>query len=67
MPLALSPILVDMFREEVDRQSSDANSPAIVERYERPTGLDVRAPGFPSEIVDDEPEEEGYEIKVRRA
>lgn len=67
VPLALSPILVDMFREEVDRQGSDANSPAIVERYERPTGLDVRAPGFPAEIVDDEPEEEGYEVKVRRA
>lgn len=67
VPLALSPILVDMFREEVDRQGSDANSPAIVERYERPTGIDVRAPGFPAEIVDDEPEEEGYEVKVRRA
>lgn len=67
VPLALSPILVDMFREEVERQGSDANSPAIVERYERPTGLDVRTPGFPAEILDDEPEEEGYEVVARRA
>jgi len=27
------------------------------------TGLDIRAPGFPAELVDDELEEPGYEVK----
>jgi 3-hydroxyisobutyrate dehydrogenase len=28
------------------------------------TGIDVLAPGFPSEITDYEPEEQGYEVIV---
>jgi 3-hydroxyisobutyrate dehydrogenase len=28
--------------------------------------LDVRAPGFPAEMTDDEPEEPGAEVIVRR-
>ena len=31
-------------------------------RTEAATGLDVTAPGFPAEMVDDEPEEAGYEV-----
>ena len=30
------------------------------------TGLDVRAPGFPPEMTDDEPEEPGYEVVPNR-
>ena len=38
----------------------------IIKRLEEATGLDVTAPGFPAEMVDDEPEERGAEVIVRR-
>ena len=36
----------------------------IVKRLEDACGTDLRAPGFPDEIVDDEAEEPGYEVAV---
>ena len=33
-----------------------------IRRLEEATGLDIRAAGFPAEILDDEPEEPGYEV-----
>jgi len=62
VPLALSPQLVQMFRDAVEAYGPREFSPNIIRRYEEPTGLDIRAPGFPAEMVDDEPEEPGYEV-----
>jgi 3-hydroxyisobutyrate dehydrogenase len=28
--------------------------------------LDITAPGFPAEMIDNEPEEPGYEVKVNK-
>lgn len=67
VPLTLSPMLVTLFREAIATWGPDANSPSIIRRYEEPANLDVRAPGFPAEMVDDEPEEPGYEVMPRRA
>ena len=39
-------------------------SPNIIKRLEEVTGLDVRADGFPAELIDDEPEQPGYEVRV---
>ena len=66
VPLTLSPQLVNIFREAIDTYGPRENSPNIIKRYEEPTGLDIRAPGFPAEMVDDEPEEPGYEVRVIR-
>ncbi len=66
VPLALSPLLVSMFRDAIDAYGPRELSPNIIRRYEDPTGLDIRAPGFPAEMVDDEPEEPGYEVTPRR-
>ncbi len=63
VPLTLSPMLVEMFREAIDAYGPRELSPNIIRRYEEPTGLDIRAPGFPAEMVDDEPEEPGYEVR----
>ncbi|MEM6277475.1 MAG: NAD(P)-dependent oxidoreductase, partial [Pseudomonadota bacterium] len=41
-------------------------SPNIIKRLEEATGLDIRAPGFPAEMLDDEPEEAGAEVIVTR-
>ena len=62
VPLTLSPQLVQIFREAVEAYGPRENSPNIIRRYEDPTGLDITAPGFPAEMLDDEPEEPGYEI-----
>jgi 3-hydroxyisobutyrate dehydrogenase len=37
----------------------------IIRRLEEKTGVKVLAPGFPPEMVDDEPEEPGYEVQVK--
>lgn len=66
VPLSLSPLLVSLFREAIDTYGPREFSPNIIRRYEEPTGLDIRAPGFPAEMVDDEPEEPGYEVQVKR-
>ena len=66
VPLALSPLLVSLFEEAIEAYGPRELSPNIIRRYEEPTGLDIRAPGFPAEMTDDEPEEPGYEVVVKR-
>lgn len=62
VPLEVSPVLIDIFRDGIDRYGPREWSPNIVKRLEEATGLDVLAPGFPAEIVDDEPEAPGAEV-----
>ena len=62
VPLEIATMLVDIFDDGISRYGSRELSPNIIKRLEDATGLDIRAPGFPPEILDDEPEEPGYEI-----
>ena len=64
LSLELAPLLIEIFKDGVARYGAREFSPNIIRRIEEPAGLDVRANGFPAEIVDDEPEEAGYEIKL---
>ncbi len=66
VPLDLNPLLIQLFQDGIDRFGPRELSPNIIKRLEEATGLDVRAPGFPSEMVDNEPEEPGAEVTVRR-
>ena len=66
VPLELNPLLIDIFKDGIARFGPRELSPNIIKRLEEATGLDVTAPGFPSEMVDDEPEERGAEVIVRR-
>lgn len=63
VPLEVSPLLIDIFRDGMERYGAREWSPNIIKRLEEATGLDIRAPGFPAEMVDDEPEEPGAEVK----
>lgn len=63
VPLEISPMLVRIFEDGIARYGERELSPNIVRRLEEATGLDIRAPGFPSEILDDEPEEPGHEVE----
>ncbi|MCB1384416.1 MAG: NAD(P)-dependent oxidoreductase [Nitratireductor sp.] len=63
VPLEISPLMIEIFKDGQKRYGLRANSDDIIRRLEEPTGLHVVAPGFPALLTDDEPEEEGYEIK----
>jgi len=66
VPLDLSPLLIEIFNDGIDRFGPRELSPNIIKRLEAATGLDVRAPGFPAQMTDDEPEERGAEVVVNR-
>ena len=62
VPLELSPLLIDIMADGQRRYGARAQSDRIIERLEEATGLSILADGFPTVLVDDEPEEEGYEV-----
>ena len=66
VPLEISPLMVQIFEDGIARYGFDAQSDDIIKRLEEATGLDITAPGFPAEMVDDEPEEPGYEVTPPR-
>jgi 3-hydroxyisobutyrate dehydrogenase len=66
VPVELSPLIVDIFKQGQERYGPREHSPNIIRRYEEPLGIKVLGSGFPAEIVDDEPEEQGYEVVPRR-
>lgn len=67
VPVEVNPLLISIFKDGISRFGARELSPNIIKRLEEATGLDIRAPGFPAEMVDDEPEEPGAEVMVRRA
>jgi 3-hydroxyisobutyrate dehydrogenase len=65
VPLEVAPVLLAIFRDGQKRYGGREWSPSIIRRLEEACGVDIRAPGFPPEIVDDEPEAPGYEVVPR--
>ena len=61
-PLEISPLVLDIFRRGEQAYGSRAWSSGIVRFLEDACGVDLRAPGFPEEIIDTEPEQPGYEV-----
>ena len=64
--LELSPKMIAMLTEGQRVLGHAAQSDRMIELLEAATGLEVRAEGFPMELVDTEPEERGYEVRVTR-
>lgn len=62
VPLEISPLMVDIFNDGIAKYGERELSPNIIRRLEDATGLSILAPGFPDEMSDDEPEEQGYEV-----
>ncbi len=60
--LEISPMIVDIFKDGKKKYGSRAWSSMIVKRMEDLNNIDFRADGFPEELIDNEPEEKGYEI-----
>ncbi|MAC01742.1 MAG: 3-hydroxyisobutyrate dehydrogenase [Marinovum sp.] len=63
VPLELSPQIISIMQDGQARFGARAQSDRIIERLEQATGLSVLADGFPEALVDDEPEEIGYEVR----
>ena len=66
VPLEMNPLMIRIFKDAEARYGPREFSPNIIRRLEDATGLDIRAPGFPADMVDDEPEEPGYEVVPNR-
>ena len=64
VPLDLNPLLIEVFADAIARYGPRELSPNVIRRLEDATGLDIRATGFPPEMVDNEPEETGGEVRV---
>jgi len=62
----LSPLLIEIFKDGERRYGAREWSPNIIRRLEEAAGVEILAPGFPAEMVDDEPEEPGYEVVIDR-
>ena len=62
LALEISPLLLDIFKDGLARYGAREFSPNIVKRLEEACGVDILAPGFPTEMIDNEPEQPGYEV-----
>ena len=63
--LEIAPFIVDIFKDGEKRYGSREFSPNIIKRLEESADVDVLGRGFPAEIIDDEPEESGYEVVIK--
>ena len=64
VPLEISPMLMDIFRDGQERFGPREWSSNIIRRLEEAADVRVLGTGFPAELTDDEPEEVGYEVGV---
>lgn len=61
--LEVAPLILEIFKEAESRYGPREWSPNVIRRLEDGLGITIRADGFPEEIVDDEPEQEGREVR----
>lgn len=65
VPLEMSPLMVKIFNDGIEKYGPRELSPNIIRRLEDQMGFQCLAEGFPPEMLDDEPEEPGYEVVPR--
>lgn len=64
VPTEVGDLVHKTFLDGAARYGGRAWSSMIVKRLEDACGVEVRAPGFPDELVDDEPEALGWEVRL---
>jgi 3-hydroxyisobutyrate dehydrogenase len=67
VPLELSPLVLEIFRDGARRYGGREISPNIIRRLEEVCGVRVLGSGFPAHLTDEEPKVPGYELVPRRA
>ena len=65
LDLEIAPLIVDIFKDGEKRYGSREFSPNIIKRLEEAADIEVLGRGFPPEMIDDEPEESGYEVVIK--
>ena len=65
LDLEIAPLIVDIFKDGEKKYGSRELSPNIIKRLEEAANVKVLGRGFPSEMIDDELEELGYEIEIK--
>jgi 3-hydroxyisobutyrate dehydrogenase len=63
VPVELSPLVLNIFKDGARRDGARELSPNIIKRLEDACGIQVLGEGFPAQLVDDEPEAPGYEVR----
>ena len=66
VPLELSPLVLEIFKDGARRYGGREFSPNIIRRLEEPLGVRVVGENFPAQMVDDEPKVPGYEVFAKR-
>ena len=64
--LEISPKLIEIFQDGMERYGPREWSPNIVRRLEEQCSTTIHAPGFPAEMTDDEKEVPGFEVVPAR-
>ena len=62
VPLELSPLVLEIFKDGLERYGAREWSSNIIRRLEDAADVEVRAPGFPAEMVDEEEPAVGAEV-----
>jgi 3-hydroxyisobutyrate dehydrogenase len=62
IPLELSPLVLNIFKDGQKKYGARAWSSMIVKRLEDACNINLRADGFPAELTDSDPEEKGHQI-----
>ena len=62
IPLEISPLVLDIFKDAHKKYGSRSWSSMVVKRLEDNCKINFREKGYPDELVDKEKEEKGYEI-----
>jgi len=65
LDLEIAPLIVEIFKDGEKRYGSRELSPNIIKRLEERANVEVLGNGFPAEMIDDEPEEKGYEVIIK--
>ena len=67
VPLEINPVLIDIFKDGMNRFGGREWSPNIIRRLEQSCNTSILAPGFPAEIEDFEQEVSGSEVNCSGA
>ena len=67
VPLELSPLVLQIFRDGARRYGGRELSPNIIRRLEEACGVRVLGSGFPAQLTDEEAKVPGYEVVPRGA
>jgi 3-hydroxyisobutyrate dehydrogenase len=62
VPVEINPLLIEIMQDGANRYGMREWSPNIIKRLEEAAATSVLAEGFPAQMLDDEPEQAGYEI-----